>query len=157
MISRSISAFHRCLICVALFGLLTVAGTAQAAAGHDSGHSPSMPGMDHGTDQGTMPGMDHGTDQETMPGMDHGTDPGMGGDTAPGAHGDDHSGATDHGASGVVADSDRPAGLVIGGFFAVNAALILLASVLRRRGPAARRRLAMARVRAAAGDPSPPS
>lgn len=150
MISRSISAFRRCLSYVALLALLLLVGTAQASPGHDSGHSAVTP-----SHSPAMPGMDHGTDSGTMPGMDHGTDPGTGGGTAPGAHGDDHSGAAEHGSKAIVADSDRPAGLVIGGFLAVNVALVLLAAVLRRRGPAVRRRLAMARVREAASDSAP--
>jgi uncharacterized protein involved in copper resistance len=150
---------------------MTTSGSA-AMPGMDHGAAPgtdpgTMPGMDHGatpgTDPGTMPGMDHGaapaTDHATMPGMDHGTapatDPGTGAGTAPGAHGDGHSGAGDHGSNVLVTDADRPAGLLIGGFLAVNVLLILLAAVLRRRGPAVRRRMAMARVREAASDTAP--
>ena len=61
----------------------------------------------------------------------------------------------DHGSQVLATDSDQPTGLVIGGFLAVNVLLILLAAVLRRRAPAVRRRMAMARVREAPSGTTP--
>lgn len=86
----------------------------------DDGHG-AKPGTDHGTkpteDHGTKSGDDHGTkpgtDQEPMPGMD--------------MPADEHTEPV-----------TRPRGLVIGGFAAINGAVLLAAAGVRRRSPAAK-------------------
>jgi hypothetical protein len=52
---------------------------------------------------------------------------------------------------------DHPVGLVLGGFAALWAAVLIYASLLRRRPAARKRRATLARVRAAAGEPTVPS
>jgi hypothetical protein len=47
--------------------------------------------------------------------------------------------------------ADRPVGLLLGGFGALNGLVLIVAAVMRRRGPAAKRRATLARVRASAG------
>jgi hypothetical protein len=72
--------------------------------------------------------------------------------TGPASHGHSAHGTTGHGDTATT--TERPAGMLIGGFLAVNALVLLGAGILRRRGVGAKRRAARARVRAAAGRPS---
>jgi hypothetical protein len=75
-----------------------------------------------------------------------------GAEAEPGASGNHGAAADEHGAGDREPAADgRPVGLLLGGFGALNGLVLIAAAVLRRRGPAAKRRATLARVRATAG------
>jgi hypothetical protein len=125
-------------IAAAALALLLGAGSALA---HGSAKMSPMPGMtaeEHAA-------MTQGQTTEKASPM-----PGMSADEhAAMSHGDESMAMDDHATT-----AGRPVGLLLGGFVAINLVALVAAAIARRRGPAAKRRAAKARVRAAAV-PSP--
>jgi hypothetical protein len=87
--------------------------------------------------------------EDAAPADEHAAhDTGSGSDAASGEH-------SSHGAEAT--ETDRPVGLVLGGFGLVNGLVLAYAAVIRRRPGAVKRRETLARVRNAAGARTAPS
>lgn len=90
------------------------------------------------------PGHDMGAHSHDMGAAEHGMSP-----AEHAAHTDEHSASSGHGATH--GGEERPVALMLGGFAALNALVLLAAALLRRRPAAVKRRETLARVRRAAG------
>jgi hypothetical protein len=108
--------------------LAALAIAALAAPASATAHGENELGSS-GHDMGAMGAAEHGTSHNEHAGHD--------------AHG-----AT-HGANAVA--GERPVALLLGGFAALNALVLLAAALMRRRPAAIKRRETLARVRRAAG------
>lgn len=93
------------------------------------------------------PGHDMGAASHDMGATEHGMSP-----AEHAGHTDGHSASSGHGAHGAATvTEERPVALMLGGFAALNALVLLAAALLRRRPAAVKRRETLARVRRAAG------
>jgi hypothetical protein len=152
----------RLALCAALMTALLAAAPAAADTGRAAkaaGATPTRPTPAAADEHSGMTADEHAGMQPAD--TSEGAPAGHGGHDAAGAAADEHAGMQPadksegapegHGGHDAGGAADRPVGLLLGGFGALNGLVLIAAAVLRRRGPAAKRRATLARVRASAG------